>query len=322
MTASTTKQRLIPGGKIYFDPFDSNGNSTGERYLGLTPGFTVTIASEKITSYGAESGLRELDDETLITITRTGKLTCRQISVENLGLFLGAAASVQTQSSGAVTGEHKGVLLDRYYQLGASTSNPSGVRNVTSPTVVGKTASNWAANTAYVVGDRVKKTSSPTHIFVCTVAGTSANPTEPTWPSTIDATVVDGTVTWRCETLITLVEGTDYSVDLTLARVYVLPGARLSAHGGQWTFGYTKAAATRDIVETGSLVTSSGALRFVAYPGKGTPRDLYGSNVTLSPSGDLIFKADDPAYAELSFDLSFGVGNNQEPALIIDGRAA
>lgn len=320
--ASSTKQRLIPGGQIFFDPFDANGNPTGERYFGLTPGFTITIASEKIQSFGAESGLRELDDETLISVTRTGKLTCRQVSVENLALFLGAQASVAAQSSGAVTNEHRSVLPDRYYQLGASTSNPSGVREVTSPTVVGKTASDWASAHAYVVGDRVKATTSPTHIFVCTVAGTSHASTEPTWPTTIDATVTDGTVTWRCETLITLVEDTDYTVDADLARVYVLPGARLSAYGGQWTFGYTQTAVSRDVVQTGSTVSSSGALRFVAHPGKGTPRDLFASNVTLSPSGDLPLKADSPAYAELSFDLSFSVGNNGEPALIIDGRAA
>ncbi|MFO1421178.1 MAG: hypothetical protein U1F59_09670 [Candidatus Competibacteraceae bacterium] len=319
--ASSVKQRLIPGGKIYFDPFDSSGNSTGERYFGLTPGFTLTIASAKIESYGAESGLRELDDTTLISVTRTGKLTCRQVSMENLALFLGAAASTAAQTSGAVTGENKSVLLDRYYQLGASTNNPSGVRAVTGVTVVGKTAADRANSTAYVVGDRVKSATTPTHIFVCTVAGTSAG-SAPTWPSTIDATVTDGTVTWRCETLITLVENTDYTVDLTLGRVYVLPAARLSAYGGQWTFGYTKSTVSRDVVQTGSTVSSSGAFRFVAYPGKGTPRDLYAPNVTLSPSGDLILKADDPKYAEISFDLTFSVGNNGEPALVIDGRAA
>jgi len=322
MTASSVKQRLIPGGKLYFDAFDANSATTGERYLGLTPGFTVSIASETIQSFSAESGLKELDDETLITITRTGKITCRQMSVENLGLFLGAAAATVAQSSGAVTGEHKSVLLDRYYQLGADTSNPSGVREVTGVTVVGKTASNWAAATAYVVGDRVKDPTSPTYIHVCTVAGTSHASTEPTWPLTIDATVSDGTVTWRCETLITLVENTDYTVDLDLGRVYVLPAARLSAHGGQWTFGYTKSAVSREVIETGSIPSSSGALRFIAYPAKGTARDLYAPNVTLAPSGDWILKADDPAYAEVTWDVTFNVGINGEAALIIDGRAA
>lgn len=322
MTASTVKQRLIPGGKLYFDPFDVNNALTGERYLGLTPGFTISIASDTIQSFSAESGLKELDDETLITITRTGNITCRQMSVENLALFLGATASTATQTSGAVTGEHKAVARDRYYQLGGSTANPSGVREVNTITVVGKTAADWVANTAYAVGDRVKSTTSPTHIFVCTVAGTSHTSTQPTWPTTIDATVVDSTVTWRCETLITLVLNTDYSVDEDLARVYVLPAARLSASGGQWTFGYTKTAVTRETVTTGTLTSVSGALRFIAYPAKGTPRDLYAPNVTLAPSGDWQLKADDPAYAEISWEVTFNLGINDEPALIIDGRAA
>lgn len=321
MTASTTKQRSIPGGKIFFDLFDASNVLTGERYLGLTPGFAINIASETIQSFSSESGLKELDDETLIGITRTGKITCRQMSVENLALWLGANWRTATQSSGSVTNEHKTVLPDRYYQLGASTNNPSGVREVTSPTVVGKTASNWAAATAYAVGDRVKKTSSPTHIHVCTVAGTSHASVEPTWPTTIDATVSDGTVTWKTETLITLVEDTDYSVDLDLARVYVLPGARVSAAGGQWTFGYTKSAVSREVIETGSAVSVSGALRFIAYPAKGTPRDLYAPNVTLAPEGDWIIKAEDPKYAEVGWKVTFNIGLNEEPALIIDGRA-
>lgn len=321
MVASTVKQRSIPGGKLYFDAFDANGAKTGERYLGLTPGFTLTLASETIQSYSSESGLRELDDETLITVTRTGQITCRQISVENLALFLAGSSATAAQSSGSVTGEHQPVRPDRYIQLGALVANPSGVREVTGVTAVGKTASDRADTTAYAVGARVKSATTPTHIFVCTVAGTSGG-SAPVWPTTIDATVTDGTVTWRCETLITLVENTDYTVDLDLARVYVLPTARVSAHGSEWTFGYTTTTVSRDQITTGTLASVSGALRFIAVPAKGTARDLYAPNVTLAPSGDLIMKADDPAYAELTWDVTFNVGLNGESALIIDGRAA
>ena len=50
-------------------------------------------------------------------------------------------------------------------------------------------------------------------------------------------------------------------------------------------------------------------------------RDVYGCNVLLAPSGDIVFKGDSPAYAELNFDISFNVGANGEAALVIDGRA-
>jgi hypothetical protein len=64
----------------------------------------------------------------------------------------------------------------------------------------------WAAATAYtatvagdrLVGSRVRPTSFTGWWFACTVAGTSGG-SEPAWPTTLDATVVDGGVTWRAE---------------------------------------------------------------------------------------------------------------------------
>lgn len=321
MTASTVTQRLIPGGKLYFDLFDASLAKTGERYLGLTPGFTISIASEKIQSYSAEAGLRQLDDETLVTITRTGKITVRQISMENLGMFLAGQAATAAQASGSVSNEAVSVLADRYYQLGASTSNPSGVRAVTGITAVAATPTNWAATTAKAVGARVQQLSSPTHVFQCTTAGTTGG-SAPTWVTTVGSTTTDGTVVWTCSGIITPVLDTDYSVDATMGRIYILPTARVSSiYPVPWLFGYTKTAVSREQLLTSGTADVYGALRFIANNAKGTNRDIYGCNVLLAPSGEIVVKADSPAYAELSFDLSFNVGNNGEAALIIDGRA-
>lgn len=321
-TASSVTQRLIPGGKIFFDPINSStGIKTGERYLGLTPGFTVAIASDKIESYSAEAGLLQLDDTALIKITRTGKLTVRQISMENLALFLAGAVSTPAQSSGAVSNEAISVLADRYYQLGSSVANPSGVRAVTGITAATASVSSWAASTVYAVGAQVKQLSSPTYIFQCTTAGTSGG-SAPSWVTTVGSTTTDGTVTWTCIGIITPVLDTDYSVDTTMARIYILPTARVSSvYPVPWLFGYTKTAVSREQVQTAGTADVYGALRFVANNPKGTNRDIYGSKVLLAPSGDLVVKAGDPAYAELSFELTFNVGDNAEPALIIDGRA-
>ena len=57
--------------------------------------------------------------------------------------------------------------------------------------------SNWAAITPYVLDDRCKPTTPNDHWYICTVAGTS-DAVEPTWPTTIGETVVDGTATWKC----------------------------------------------------------------------------------------------------------------------------
>jgi hypothetical protein len=321
MTASTVAQRTIPGGKIYFDLLNAALVKTGERYLGLTPGFTLSIASDKIQSYSAENGMQELDDETLVKITRTGKLTVRQISMENLGMFVAGQANVAAQSSGDVTNEAALALADRYLQLGATIPNPSGVRSVSAVTVAAAAPANWAATTAKAVGAQVQQLVSPTHIFQCTAAGTTAA-SAPTWVTTIGGATTDGTVTWTCIGILAPQATTDYTVDLTLGRIYILPTARVHPSlPVNWLLGYTKSAVSREQLLTSGTADVYGAFRFIAANAKGANRDVYGSNVLLAPSGDIVFKADSPAYAELSFDLSFNVGVNGEPALIIDGRA-
>ena len=319
--ASTTTQRLVAAGKCYWDQFTAAGVKTGERYLGLTPGFTVSVKSDTIESYSAESGVRQLDDRTLVSVTRTGKISIRQVSLENLALFVGGATLTAAQTSGAVTNEAVSVLADRYYQLGATTANPSGVRNVTSITVATGTIANAAITTAYALGAMVKPVTTPLYIYQCTTAGTSGG-AAPVWPTTIGTTVVDGTVTWACIGIITPVLNTDFTVDQTTGRVYVLPTAKVSAtYPVPWLFGYTKTAASRDQISTAGLPAAYGALRFIAANAKGANRDLYGCNVMLAPTGDWTLSADDPKYVELEFETSFSLGANGEPALIIDGQA-
>jgi lambda family phage minor tail protein L len=55
----------------------------------------------------------------------------------------------------------------------------------------------WAATTSYAVGAIVRATAVQDFglVFKCTTAGTSGG-TQPTWPTLLDSTVVDGSVTW------------------------------------------------------------------------------------------------------------------------------
>jgi hypothetical protein len=53
----------------------------------------------------------------------------------------------------------------------------------------------WAASTAYALADRRAPLTRNGHVYQVSTAGTSGS-SEPTWPTSAGATVVDGTVTW------------------------------------------------------------------------------------------------------------------------------
>ena len=68
----------------------------------------------------------------------------------------------------------------------------------TEHTVTAADRAAWVVNTAYSVGDIRAPTTPNGFLYRVTVAGTSHAATEPTWPTTLAATVVDNTVTWEC----------------------------------------------------------------------------------------------------------------------------
>lgn len=59
-------------------------------------------------------------------------------------------------------------------------------------------AAEWENTTAYTLGNLIEPTTPNNFIYKCTTAGTSHATTEPTWPTSIGSTVVDGTVVWTC----------------------------------------------------------------------------------------------------------------------------
>lgn len=137
MAKADTKNYVLGRGKLYFDPFaPGTKTKTGERYIGNTTEFNMTIESESLDHFDSDQGVRTKDDSVILELTRTASLTTDNISEENAALFVLGDVSEVTQDATPVTGESLGTpMSDRYYQLGASESNPQGVRGVTSVTV-------------------------------------------------------------------------------------------------------------------------------------------------------------------------------------------
>lgn len=121
-------------GEIYFGQFIAGTqNPEGERYIGNTPEFVVNLESEMLDHFNSDRGIREKDDSVTLQINRTGSLSTDNISPENLAILFMGQHSIQAQAATAVVGESIGqVKKGLFYQLGTTTANPSGVRDVSS----------------------------------------------------------------------------------------------------------------------------------------------------------------------------------------------
>lgn len=123
---------VVGRGTVYFDRFkDGSNNKTGEMYFGNTPEFTINTDTETLDHYSSEHGMRVMDASVLLEASQGGSFTCDNINEDNLALwFLGALEkNAQTQMTGAKE-IFNPVMRGRYYQLGTSDVNPTGVRHV------------------------------------------------------------------------------------------------------------------------------------------------------------------------------------------------
>lgn len=150
-TAPTHTNNFVLGaGKLYFDLFDSSGNKTGERYLGDTPAFSLTGGGNTIDLYDSDNPIASLVERVMTEATYSGKIQCNDISLENQALFISGAEDDVTQTATAVTGETiSSVQQGRWYQLGVSSTNPTGVRKVSSITVGDGDSTTYIKDTDY-----------------------------------------------------------------------------------------------------------------------------------------------------------------------------
>jgi hypothetical protein len=136
------KSYTLGKGKVFFDRYPNGvtiGATTlgeGERYFGNTPEFTTSASSESLDHFSSEGGLKTKDDSVQLSLDRTGKMVCDNISADNIALFfLGTSSTVaQTLQSGLST-IHTDAKRGRFYQAGVSANNPAGLRNITSVVV-------------------------------------------------------------------------------------------------------------------------------------------------------------------------------------------
>lgn len=260
---SVTENFVVPSGYVYFDREDSNGNLTGERYIGQTPGFTVTVASpDAIDLYSSDGPIAELLSRVITRVTRSAKMTCQNVNGENVAAFLIGSVATGSTTAGSVTNEPITVNKGMWYQLGVSTTNPSGVRDVTT-------------------------------VVITNTAGTT-----------------------------TYVAGTDYLIDLELARFQVLDSGAIT-NGQIVHVDYTKQARSWERIVSAATGAVFGAVRLISDNTTGSGRDWYFPRVQLAPDGELTLKGRD-AHQQIGWSMELQqrqVGSTKLAQLYVDGRS-
>lgn len=116
----------------------------------------------------------------------------------------------------------------------------------------------------------------------------------------------------------TFVEGTDYTVDLALGRLYVPAGSAMVGKKPKITRDIAASTRTQIVSQADAVV--EGALRFIAYNPKGELLDYYFPHVRVSPNGDFALKGDE--WQQLSFTIEVLKLDENTASMYIDGRPA
>lgn len=112
-----------------------------------------------------------------------------------------------------------------------------------------------------------------------------------------------------------LVEGTDYTIDMTLGRLTFLTGGAI-VDGDDLTVSYKVGAQTRERIISGSSAIE-GAMRFIARNPKGKLVDYFLPWVKITPNGDYALKGDE--WQQIPFNIE-ALRKSGFEAIYADGR--
>jgi hypothetical protein len=130
------KNYVIGRGSMFFAELKADGTLGGERPIGNTTDFAISVTSETLKHYDSSHGMRTQDREVPVQIDYAANYTTDDVNTKNLAALLLGDAEIATVS--AVTGATE-TLTDieqaLVYQLGMSATNPAGVQQVSNVVV-------------------------------------------------------------------------------------------------------------------------------------------------------------------------------------------
>ena len=151
-TEKHTNNTLIGSGEVYLDLLDAQDGTTGERYLGDAVSANLSVTTERAQVFSGTGPIAKKLVDQVRSLSRTFTITLRDISADNLALFVGAPEPA-TVADAAIEVENEPLTVrkGRWYQLGVSDDKPTGVGAV-SAVAADTTVAKKTGNTIYVAG--------------------------------------------------------------------------------------------------------------------------------------------------------------------------
>lgn len=134
-----TKNYTLGAGKLFFDRFDENGNTTGEYYIGNTTSLTGSTDETREEHYSSDEKERAKDASVVTQSDQSVGFTTDDIQPENLALLWKGTAEQLAVSADEDVVDTLVVKRGRWYQLGTSAIKPTGARKVTITSVTDDT---------------------------------------------------------------------------------------------------------------------------------------------------------------------------------------
>ncbi len=286
-----TTNTVLGAGEVFFDEEDAGGNLTGERYLGDSVSATIGSTTERTQVFSGDGPIAEALVDIVRSVERTMGFSLRDMSLENWDLFiLGAGVSDSAAVAAArVTGADAWAfkaMKGRWFQVGATAANPSGIGPVKDVTVDDKVPGAFDAGKDALI--------------ITSAAAAPAN---------------NNTIT----------RADNYQVDTDTGRIYIEEDAAGFVDGTTYYVHYVPPAALdagkRKIAKTGEIRQRRGAVRYIETPAAGKGRNVYARRVVLAPSGEAAVKSRDTEQ-QLAFTGAIQAAPAGSVDLMIDGEPA
>lgn len=122
---------ILGAGKLYFDPLDDDDQPTGELYLGNTAAVTYSYDEQREDEYSSDETTTHKTDSVVTRGDARISFTVDDMQSEIVAMSIRAEAGLLAQAaSGTLTETISKARRGRWYQMGQSIANPTGVRPI------------------------------------------------------------------------------------------------------------------------------------------------------------------------------------------------